>query len=173
MASDSRRLILVEGNPSDRVKQNVERSLGVLCRLKRALDSVGNACSSRYGRIPGTVQPSRSLCSCFKIFGLYERARGVHKLYGCSAPRQRRKRATASRNIMSRRLFPPWRKTPPIKHTNCGMEVEERRGKGREDLSDEFRRRIEYSLNTFRPTFDAAKCPSTFSAHTRFLWRTE
>ena len=83
-----------------------------------ALDSFANAACSRNLYSTRAIillllllhlhPPSAQLfCSCFKIFGLYERSRGVHKLYDAVPRDGETQRPAASRNIMSRRLFLP------------------------------------------------------------------
>lgn len=71
--------------------------------------------------------PSTPLfCSCFKIFGLYERGRRVHKLYdvvSCDA-----KNRSASRNIMSRRLFPRAENTADKAHKLLRTDGGQREG---------------------------------------------
>lgn len=65
-----------------------------------SLDSRGNAACLL------SPSPPPLFCSCFKIFGLYERGRRVHKLYDAVSCGGDAKNRSASRNIMSRRLFP-------------------------------------------------------------------
>lgn len=135
-------------------KGNEEVVLGSFVVWSSLLIPCGNAAcprnvyiySARATAFPPT--PTPLFCSCFKIFGLYERGRRVHKLYdavSCDA-----KNRSASRNIMSRRLFPRAENTADKAHKLLRADGGQR-GREGEDLSDELPRRIEYSLNT--PSF--------------------
>lgn len=132
-------------------KGNEEVVLGSFVVWSSLLIPCGNAAcprnvyiySARATAFPPT--PTPLFCSCFKIFGLYERGRRVHKLYdavSCDA-----KNRSASRNIMSRRLFPRAENTANKAHKLLRADGGQR-GREGEDLSDELPRRIEYSLNT-------------------------
>lgn len=83
---------------------------------------------------------------CFKIFGFYERARRVHKLYGipCNVKRRRKRDAKkrSVRNIMSRRLFPPAQNTASKAH-----KLRDERKRRRSRRSRPLGCHIEYSWN--------------------------